>query len=216
MLELTWKLILVVVLVAFFAFGGIVNLLPPKSIVDDFVRWGYPAWFHFLTGTLELATAALLLFPESRQIGAALGCCVMLAAVGTVIFNREYAHAIPGLVVFGLTAVLGWSRWFGFGLIASAAAVGLFAWPQQHAVASSLNPQRTPGDLEVSARWRLSTPWPSVRALASPRISIWRLSQPVSAPAATYMIYGSLIIFVCHDSIATGEPMQTGASQRCQ
>jgi len=107
--EFTWRLVLVALLVAFFTFGGVVNLIGRKPLVDDFIRWGYPPRFHLVTGALELATAALLLFPETRWIGTALGCCVMLAAAGTVIFHREYAHAIPALVVFGLTALIRWT-----------------------------------------------------------------------------------------------------------
>jgi uncharacterized membrane protein len=107
--NLSWRLVLVALLTAFFVYGGLRNLFAPKSIVDEFVRWGYPPWFPFVTGTLELATAALLLFPETRQIGAALGCSVMLAAAGTVVLNGEYAHAIPALVILGLTAFVGWS-----------------------------------------------------------------------------------------------------------
>jgi len=106
---LSARWVLVGLLVAFFVFGGLANLVGPKVISDEYARWGYPAWFHFVTGVLEVATAALLPFPETRRVGIVLGCCVMLAAVGTVILNREYAHAIPGLVVLGLLAFVGWS-----------------------------------------------------------------------------------------------------------
>lgn len=91
--------VLVGLLAAFFVFNSLGNLFGPKFIIDEYVRWGYPRWFHFVTGTLELGTAALLPFLKTRRIGAALGCCVMLAAAATVILNGEYAHAIPGLFI---------------------------------------------------------------------------------------------------------------------
>jgi hypothetical protein len=108
-MPISWRLILVALLATFFVYGGLRNLFAPKSIVDEYVHWGYPPWFRFVTGALELATAALLVFPKTRQIGTALGCCVMFAAAGTVTLNGEYAHAIPALIVLGLTAFIGWS-----------------------------------------------------------------------------------------------------------
>jgi len=49
----------------------------------EYRRWGYPDWFHFVTGALELATAALLVVTATRLLGAGLGGAVMLAAAGT-------------------------------------------------------------------------------------------------------------------------------------
>lgn len=103
------RLVLVALVAMFLAFGGLANLLGPKVIIDEYIRWGYPRWFRFVTGALELATAALLAFLSTRRTGAVLGCLVMLAAVGTVILHREYAHAIPGLVVLALLALIAWS-----------------------------------------------------------------------------------------------------------
>lgn len=104
--NLPWRLALLWLLVAFFALTGPINLRGSKPIIDDFVRWGYPSWFHIVTGILEIATAVLLAFPATRVLGAGLGCCVMLAAAGTVIFHGEYAHAIPAIVVLILTALV--------------------------------------------------------------------------------------------------------------
>ena len=85
--------------------------LPRGSIYEEYVRWGYPHWFHFVTGSLELTTAVLLAFAPSRLLGSALGCAVMFAALGIVLINGEYGHAVPPLVVAGLSIVVGWMTW---------------------------------------------------------------------------------------------------------
>jgi hypothetical protein len=64
----------------------------------SFLR-GYPHWFHFVTGSLELATAVLLAKARTRLWGSALGCTVMLAALATVALHGEYGHGVPPLIV---------------------------------------------------------------------------------------------------------------------
>ena len=43
-----------------------------------------------MTAALEVFDAALIVFPETRSFGLALGAVVMIAATGTVIWRREY------------------------------------------------------------------------------------------------------------------------------
>jgi len=81
------------------------------SIITEYQRWGYPHWFHFVTGSLELTTAVLLALAPSRLLGSVLGCTVMFAALGTVIIHGEYGHAAAPLVVAGLSIVVGWITW---------------------------------------------------------------------------------------------------------
>jgi hypothetical protein len=105
--------VLVALLTVFFIFGGLSNIIAPRHILEEYAHWGYPVWFHFVTGMLELGTAVLLALPKTRRIGATLGCCVMLGAVATVVLHGEFAHATPGLIVLGLTGFVGWSRPLG-------------------------------------------------------------------------------------------------------
>jgi hypothetical protein len=104
-----WNVILVWALAAFFVLGGVINVLARGSTAAEYRRWGYPDWFHFLTAALEFATAALLVFATTRLLGVGLGCAVMLAAAATVVVHREYARALPPVVVLALLAVAGWS-----------------------------------------------------------------------------------------------------------
>ncbi len=107
-LKFDWAKVLAYLLVAFFIVGSITNLISPDNITEQYARWGYPSWFHLITGSLELITALFLLSSRFRFWGAALGCTVMLAATATVVWHQEYAHAGAPILVFVLTAVLGY------------------------------------------------------------------------------------------------------------
>lgn len=106
--ELNWQSILRWLLAAFFVFGGFGNIFASGVILADYARWGYPDWFHYVTGLLELSVAALLIVWPRRLYGSILGSLVMLAAAGTVILHGEYSHAIAPLVVFGFCLLVGW------------------------------------------------------------------------------------------------------------
>ncbi len=111
MSKFPWRQILPFALAAFFVVGSLTNILAPGSIYEEYLKWGYPRWFHFVTGSLELTAAILLFRAPSRLSGAALGCTVMLAALATVIIHGEYAHAVPPLVAATLSLVVGWISW---------------------------------------------------------------------------------------------------------
>jgi hypothetical protein len=98
-------------LAAFFVVGSVSNIFAPGSIYEKYLRWGYPHWFHFVTGSLELTTAVLLAQARTRLWGSALGCTVMLAALATVTLRGEYGHGVAPLVVTALSIVVGWIAW---------------------------------------------------------------------------------------------------------
>ena len=87
-------------LAAFFVFGAYGNFLLSPQNAASYARWGYPDWFHYITATLELAAAALLINPPTRKTGAVIGALVMGAASLTTLFHAEYDHAIAPLTVF--------------------------------------------------------------------------------------------------------------------
>ena len=98
-------------LAAFFVVGSLGNIFAFGSIYEEYLRWGYPPWFHFVTGSLELTTAVLLAQARTRLWGAALGCTVMLAALATITLHGEYGHGVPPLIVATLSIVVGWIAW---------------------------------------------------------------------------------------------------------
>lgn len=111
MSKISWPQVIPLILAAFFVVGSLSNIFAPGSIYEEYLRWGYPRWFHFVTGSLELTTAILLFRARTRVLGSALGFSVMLAALATVIVHGEYGHAIPPLVVATFSLVVGWTSW---------------------------------------------------------------------------------------------------------
>ena len=111
MSKISWRQVLPIILAAFFVVGSLSNIFAPGSIYEEYLRWGYPRWFHFVTGSLELTAAILLFRAPSRLLGSALGCTVMLAALATVIIHGEYGHAVPPLVAATLSLLVGWTSW---------------------------------------------------------------------------------------------------------
>lgn len=98
-MRVTLANVVAVLTALFFIAGGYTNLFPPEAVVQDYERWGYPGWFSRITGILELVTAVLLVPSRTRLAGVAFGGCVMLAAVATLLVNREWLHAAAPLTV---------------------------------------------------------------------------------------------------------------------
>jgi hypothetical protein len=95
--------VLPVVMAVLFAVAGVVNLAGRGAVKRDFARWGYPAWFHLLCGSLEILSAALLLSVQTRGLGLALAGVIMASALFTLLRNREpFGHLAPALVFSAL------------------------------------------------------------------------------------------------------------------
>ena len=82
-------------LAAAFAGAGLFNAIGTKGTRKDFVGWGYPTWWCHVTGALEIATAVLVVFVGTRQVGLVLGALVIVAAIMTVVRNRDFSHLVP-------------------------------------------------------------------------------------------------------------------------
>ncbi|RWR31128.1 DoxX family protein [Sinirhodobacter populi] len=106
MRDLPWKSLLAWLLAAFFVVGGIGNIFASETVLADYARWGYPGWFHHVTGVLELTAAALIAWRPTRLWGAGLAGLVMVGAAGTVLSHGEFSHAIAPLVVLALALVV--------------------------------------------------------------------------------------------------------------
>jgi hypothetical protein len=88
-----------------FAGAGLFNAIGGAAVRAQFVRWGYPAWWNFVTAALELLSAALIVVPETRIWGLALGAMVLVAAIATVIWRRDYRHLPPGVALAALIGI---------------------------------------------------------------------------------------------------------------
>ncbi len=99
------RTVLALILAAFFVVGGTANMLASEATRADYLRWGYPAWFHYVTAALELTAAVLIAFPRTRLAGSVLAALIMLSAAATLVVNAEYTNAIAPLIVLVLVAI---------------------------------------------------------------------------------------------------------------
>jgi len=91
------RTLIVAGLLALFALGAVVNFAPPAAMAADYARWGFPEHFHYLTSAME-ATAALLVARRTTRLeGAIVGGLVMVGALGTLLLNGDYDHALAPL-----------------------------------------------------------------------------------------------------------------------
>ena len=60
---------------------------PEGMWTGAFDRWGYPVWFRYLIGFLEVGGGLLVLIPKLRHFGALILCIVMIGALATRIIN---------------------------------------------------------------------------------------------------------------------------------
>jgi DoxX-like family len=109
MSTISWVQALTLALCAFFVVGFFINTFAVEKVGPDYHRWGYPDWFHFVSGGLDLVVALLLPAIVTRPFGVALGSGIMLVAMVTVIYHREYRRAAPPFTVFALLAIVGWT-----------------------------------------------------------------------------------------------------------
>ena len=90
---------------AFLASGG---MKLAGMDAEGFARFGYPGWFFYVIGLMEVGGGLLVLVPATRLYGAAVIGCVMIGALVTHFKMDETGDlAAPG-VLFAMAAVLVW------------------------------------------------------------------------------------------------------------
>ena len=98
----------VLVALAFVAAGS-GKLFGSADMLALFDAVGIGQWFRYVTGSLEVLGALLLIAPGKTALGAVLLACVM---AGAVVAHLTVLHTAPTapLVLFGLTALIAWGR----------------------------------------------------------------------------------------------------------
>jgi putative oxidoreductase len=93
---------------AFLAAGGS-KLSGAPAMVDMFEKIGFGQWFRYVTGSLEVIGALLLLLPRTAAIGGWLLAAVMIGAIGTHLLIIG-GSPIPAVVLLVLAITVGWNR----------------------------------------------------------------------------------------------------------
>jgi len=89
--------------------AGSAKLLGNPAMIALFDAVGIGQWFRYVTGSLEVLGALVLIAPGKTALGAVLLAGVM---VGAVVAHLTVLHTAPTapLVLFALTAVIAWGR----------------------------------------------------------------------------------------------------------
>ena len=93
--------------------AGWAKVADAEMLVHNFSKWGYPHWFRYAVGTLEIVSSVLLLMPKFRVYGASVIGGLLIGAVWTHVAAGEYFMIpIPGilLVLSGIILVSERSR----------------------------------------------------------------------------------------------------------
>src|ERR1700737_1277640 len=98
----------VLVALAFVA-AGAGKLLGGADMIALFDAVGLGQWFRYVTGSLEVLGALLLIVPGRSAFGAVLLAGVMVGAVVAHLTVLQTAPTAP-LVLFALTALISWGR----------------------------------------------------------------------------------------------------------
>ncbi len=99
--------ILVVVLALAFAGAGIAKLLSAPMMVAEFSLFGYPAWFLYVVGALEVLSAIFFLVPRLRAVATGTVICIMVGAIFSHVTHAQFGMAVGPVVLLILAVVLG-------------------------------------------------------------------------------------------------------------
>ncbi len=78
-------------------------------MVEMFDKIGLGQWFRYLTGSIEIVSAILLLVPKLTPVGASLLVCTMSGAVVTHLVKIG-GSPVPAIVLGCFAAIILWGR----------------------------------------------------------------------------------------------------------
>ena len=100
------KKIAVWLLATMFILSGLYKLAGSAALFATFASWGYPAWFAYVIGGVELTAGLMLLVPHVRVFGAFVLTLEMFGALFTHWYHGETLQAFLPLIVMGFTGYI--------------------------------------------------------------------------------------------------------------
>jgi len=92
-----------------FLMVGFLKLSGDARLIGLFQAIGLGQWFRYLTGSLEVAGAILLLIPRTSGLGALMLACIMICAVATHVFIVGGSPQ-PAVILLIVTGIIAWGR----------------------------------------------------------------------------------------------------------
>ncbi len=103
------KTALWIVLGGMFIMAGGAKLMGEHSQVEHFAQWGYPIWFLYLTGVIEVLGGICLFIPKAQFYGIVVLSVTMVGAALTHLRAHEMSAFPVPLVLLALLVMLAWS-----------------------------------------------------------------------------------------------------------
>ncbi len=103
------NIVLGVLLGIFFIVAGGAKLMGSPSQVEHFAQWGYPFWFLYLTGFIEVGGGLCLFIPKTQWYGIVVLSVTMVGAALTHLRAGEMGAVPVPLVLLGLLLLLAWA-----------------------------------------------------------------------------------------------------------
>lgn len=91
-----------------FFLSGIAKLAGLEFEIQAFERWGYPLWFMYLVGFIEVSGAVMLLFKQLRALAAAGLALFMIGPVVTHVLHAEWGMMMVALALMLFSAWIAW------------------------------------------------------------------------------------------------------------
>ena len=94
-----------VLLAVIFFLSGTAKLAGMDFEIQAFERWGYPLWFMYLVGVIEVMGAAGLIIKQLRALAAA---CLALFMIGPVVTHITHAEWAMLMIAVMIMLLSGW------------------------------------------------------------------------------------------------------------
>ena len=91
-----------------FVASGSAKLLGLEFELEAFDRWGYPLWFMYFTGVVEVIGGLVIWVKRLRFITSVGLNCVMIGAMATHLLNAEWPMLGVATVILILTLINTW------------------------------------------------------------------------------------------------------------
>jgi len=98
--------VLVVLLAAEFIAAGARKFAPGSSWSHMFLAWGYPPWFRFVVGAVEVLSGLALFVPQARRGAIGVLLAIMAGAVATHLLHGEPRRLILNAILCLLLGLL--------------------------------------------------------------------------------------------------------------
>ena len=111
-MKVNWKTFVLYALCALLTlsigFSGVQKLMGVQSWIDQFKAFGYPIWFMYLTGVLQVLGALGLWIPATRMWAVLGVIIIMLGAAFSNLSIGAYTFIIPNIVLIALAVGVIW------------------------------------------------------------------------------------------------------------